>query len=151
MAYSQRQGQAAAVTAGRRRSCRISCAAARPARFAPTVLAESPYPTDRHFLCDRPGLRPSTGPRSPEHGAQSSLANFDLDKVDCLADVDILHVWRNPMRRIDSDDDFAMLIGPDTAARVLEIGVLDIDGDDPVAIHAMPLRPKFDRFLRGGG
>ena len=63
-------------------------------------------------------------------------------------DEDILHVWRNPMRRIDSDDDFAMLIGPDTAGRMLEVGVLDVDGDDPVAIHAMPLRPKFYEFLR---
>jgi hypothetical protein len=37
-------------------------------------------------------------------------------------DEDILHVWRNPMRRIDSDDDFAMLIGPDTAGRMVEVG-----------------------------
>jgi hypothetical protein len=63
-------------------------------------------------------------------------------------DEDILHVWRNPMRRIDSDDDFAMLIGPDTAGRMVEVGVLDVDGDDPVAIHAMLLRPKFYEFLR---
>jgi hypothetical protein len=26
-------------------------------------------------------------------------------------------------------------------------GVLDIDSDDPVTIHAMPLRQKFYRFL----
>ena len=26
-------------------------------------------------------------------------------------------------------------------------GVLDIEGDDPVVIHAQPLRPKFHRFL----
>jgi hypothetical protein len=52
------------------------------------------------------------------------------------------------MRRIDSDDDFAMLIGPDTAGRMVEVGVLDVDGDDPVAIHAMLLRPKFYEFLR---
>ena len=30
---------------------------------------------------------------------------------------------------------------------LLEIGVLDIDGDDPVVIHAMALRQKFYRFL----
>jgi hypothetical protein len=28
-----------------------------------------------------------------------------------------------------------------------EHGVVGIDGDDPVVIHAMPLRPKFYRFL----
>ena len=40
-----------------------------------------------------------------------------------------------------------MLIGPDSAGRMLEIGVLDLDDEDPVAIHAMPLRPKFRRVL----
>jgi hypothetical protein len=40
-----------------------------------------------------------------------------------------------------------MLIGPATDASMLEIGVLDLLGEDPVAIHAMPLRPKFHRFL----
>lgn len=64
-----------------------------------------------------------------------------------VADEGILHTWRNAIRRIDSDDDVVMLIGPDTAGRMLEVGVLDIDGDDAVAIHAMPLRPKFHRFL----
>lgn len=64
-----------------------------------------------------------------------------------VSDEDTLHAWRNAIRRIDSDDDFVMLVGPDTAGRMLEVGVLDIDGDDPVAIHSMPLRKKFERFL----
>jgi tRNA A37 N6-isopentenylltransferase MiaA len=34
--------------------------------------------------------------------------------------------------------------------RLLEIGVLDIAGNDPVAIHAMPLRRKFYKFLSDG-
>lgn len=45
------------------------------------------------------------------------------------------------------DDELTMLIGPATDGTLLEVGVLDLDGDDPVAIHAMPLRPKFYRFL----
>lgn len=40
-----------------------------------------------------------------------------------------------------------MLIGAAADGSLLEIGVLDLDGDDPVAIHAMALRPKFYRFL----
>lgn len=44
-------------------------------------------------------------------------------------------------------DDLTMLIGPAADGALLEIGVLDIDGDDPVVIHAMPLRRKFYRFL----
>lgn len=40
-----------------------------------------------------------------------------------------------------------MLIGPTFDGELLEVGVLDLDGDDPVAIHAMALRPKFYPFL----
>jgi len=39
-----------------------------------------------------------------------------------------------------------MLIGPARNGTLLEIGILDADGDDPVAIHAMPARPS---LLRG--
>jgi hypothetical protein len=40
-----------------------------------------------------------------------------------------------------------MLIGPGCDGALLEIGVLDIDGEDPVLIHAMALRPTFYQFL----
>lgn len=46
------------------------------------------------------------------------------------------------------DEELTMLIGPAPDGALLEIGVLDIDGDDPVVIHAMPLRQRFHRFLR---
>jgi hypothetical protein len=51
------------------------------------------------------------------------------------------------MRRVNLDDNLAMLIGPAANGALLEIGVLDIDGDDPVVIHADALRPKFYKFL----
>lgn len=44
-------------------------------------------------------------------------------------------------------DDLVMLIGPATYGSLLEIGVLDINGGDPVVIHAMRLRQKFFKFL----
>ena len=44
-------------------------------------------------------------------------------------------------------EDLTMLIGPAATGALLEIGVLDIEGDDPVVIHAMALRPTFHRFL----
>jgi hypothetical protein len=47
-----------------------------------------------------------------------------------------------------SDDELAMLIGPAGDGALLEVGVLDIDGEDPVLVHAMALRPMFYRFLR---
>jgi hypothetical protein len=64
-----------------------------------------------------------------------------------IADADITHAVRNAMRRIILDDDLTMLIGPTADGALLEIGVLDADGDDPVVIHAQPLRTKFYRFL----
>ncbi len=36
------------------------------------------------------------------------------------------------------DEDLTMLIGPASDGALLEIGVLDLEGDDPVIIHAMP-------------
>ena len=64
-----------------------------------------------------------------------------------IADPDIWHAARNAMRRILLDEDLTMLIGPTTDGALLEIGILDIEGDDPVVIHAQTLRPKFYRFL----
>ena len=45
------------------------------------------------------------------------------------------------------DDDLTMLVGPAPDGTVLEIGVLDLEGDDSVVIHAMPLRHKFYPLL----
>jgi len=64
-----------------------------------------------------------------------------------VGDADIGHAVRNALRWVDMDDDLTMLIGPACDGALLEIGVLDIAGDDPVVVHAMPLRRKFHRFL----
>ncbi len=68
-----------------------------------------------------------------------------------VPDLNILHAVRNAVRRIAMDEDLTMLIGAAPDGTILEVGVLDLDGDDPVVIHAMPLRPKFHRFLGQGG
>jgi hypothetical protein len=60
-----------------------------------------------------------------------------------VRDIDILHAVRNSLRWVGVDD-------ADRRAdrwRTPGGGVLDIDSDDPVTIHAMPLRQKFYRFL----
>ncbi len=64
-----------------------------------------------------------------------------------VADQDIQHSIRNALRRRDMGEKLTMLIGPASDGALLEIGVLDFDGDDPVVVHAMALRPKFYRFL----
>lgn len=50
-------------------------------------------------------------------------------------------------RRIVLDEELTMLIGAARDGSLLEVGVLGIDGDDPVVVHAMALRPKFHTFL----
>jgi hypothetical protein len=67
-----------------------------------------------------------------------------------IAEADLLHAVRNAVRRIVMDEDLTMLIGPASDGALLEVGVLGIDGDDPVVIHAMALRAKFHRFLGPG-
>jgi hypothetical protein len=65
-----------------------------------------------------------------------------------IADEDIVHAVRHGIRRIELDDDLSMLIGPAGDGALLEVGVLGLDGEDPVVVHAMALRAKFQRFLR---
>jgi hypothetical protein len=59
-----------------------------------------------------------------------------------IADDDMLHAYRNPIRVFDLDG-LTMLIGLDTAARLIEIGVSEAEGIEFI-VHAMPAR---DRFL----
>jgi len=59
-----------------------------------------------------------------------------------ITDSDMLHAFRNPIHIWEMDEGMTMLIGPDRAARLLEVGV--VDGDDgPVIVHAMRARDKF--------
>ncbi len=63
-----------------------------------------------------------------------------------IADPDIWHAVRNAMRRILLDDDLIMLIGPATDGALLEIGILDIEGDDPVVSTPSPYDPSSTAF-----
>jgi hypothetical protein len=61
-----------------------------------------------------------------------------------VSDDDILHGFNNPIRAHDLDEGLRMLIGPDRAGSLYEVGVVEsIDG--PVIVHAMLARPKYLR------
>lgn len=60
-----------------------------------------------------------------------------------VADDDILHAYRNPIRVFEFDG-LTMLIGADTAGRLLEIGTAAAEGIE-FLVHAMPARQKFLR------
>jgi hypothetical protein len=54
----------------------------------------------------------------------------------------------HPSSTVSESDDLIMIIGLACSGMPLEIGILGPASDDPVVIHAMWLRPKFQRFLR---
>ncbi len=61
-----------------------------------------------------------------------------------VGEEEILHAYRNPIRVWDLGDGFTMMIGPNAAAIILEVGY--IDGDTAaVIVHAMHAREKFLR------
>jgi hypothetical protein len=60
-----------------------------------------------------------------------------------ITDDDMLHAYRNPIR-VFALDDLTMLVGPDTAARLLEVGVVTGDRVEFI-VHAMPARERFVR------
>lgn len=63
-----------------------------------------------------------------------------------VTDLDIEHAVRMAWSQIDMGEGLTMVFGPSANGAPLEVGVLDIDGDDPAVIHAMPARAKFARF-----
>jgi hypothetical protein len=65
-----------------------------------------------------------------------------------IEDEDVWHAIRYMMRTLSESDDLIMVIGPARSGIPLEIGILGPASDDPVVIHAMRLRPKFQKFLR---
>jgi hypothetical protein len=60
-----------------------------------------------------------------------------------IADEDMFHALRNPIAQWRLDDDFTMRLGPARDGDLLEVGVLGIDTDDPVIVHAMRARPQY--------
>lgn len=62
-----------------------------------------------------------------------------------LADDDIRHALRSWIRVADEEDDVVLFLGPDRAARLIEVGVRN-DEDGVRIIHAM--RPARDHRFR---
>jgi len=66
-----------------------------------------------------------------------------------IADEDILHAVEHSMVVDDlgEDPDRWIVIGPDSAARLLEVIVLVTAEGDELIIHAMPLRAIYRKLL----
>ena len=61
-----------------------------------------------------------------------------------VGDETILHAFNHPIRVEDLDEGMTMLVGPDHAGNLYEIGVVS-SSDGPVVVHAMPARSKYLR------
>lgn len=55
----------------------------------------------------------------------------------------MLHAVRMVTAQWNLEDGFTMRVGPARDGTLLEIGVLGIDTDDPVIVHAMRARPRY--------
>jgi uncharacterized DUF497 family protein len=66
-----------------------------------------------------------------------------------LADADIHHAVDNALLIEDAgeDPDRWLVLGPDRAGNILEVVVLTTAEGAQLAIHAMPMRPRFRRLL----
>jgi len=66
-----------------------------------------------------------------------------------ISDDDIRHAFTNALAAITTHDqpDFTMIIGPDLAAQLLELGILASEDNDYV-IHAMPARTKYLKLIQ---
>jgi hypothetical protein len=62
-----------------------------------------------------------------------------------VADADILHAHRHPIKVVEQPDGIDMYIGGDRDGQLLEVGVIDSVGGLTLIIHAMPARPKYLR------
>jgi hypothetical protein len=59
-----------------------------------------------------------------------------------IVDADMLHAYDHPIRSADQEDGLTMLIGPDRAGTLLEVGVVT-GMRRPLIVHAMPARLNF--------
>jgi hypothetical protein len=67
-----------------------------------------------------------------------------------VADEDILHAIDHALaiEDIGEDPDRWLVLGPDRAINMLEVVVLVTSEGTQLAIHAMPMRPIYERLLR---
>ena len=67
-----------------------------------------------------------------------------------VADEDIQHAAENAMAIEDQNDDTRLYLGPARNAELLEVVTIVRDDGSELAIHAMPMRAKYQRLLPGG-
>jgi hypothetical protein len=81
-------------------------------------------------------------------GYPDKVKIFEDARKHGIADEDMVHAARLPLKDWDLDDDAIMRVGPARDGRLLEIGIAGIDTEEPVIFHAMECRDRFHPYLR---
>jgi hypothetical protein len=66
-----------------------------------------------------------------------------------IADEDIGHAVRNAMSIDEQPDDVHLYLRPARDATLLEVAAIVRSDETELAIHAMRMRPKYERLLTG--
>lgn len=66
-----------------------------------------------------------------------------------IADDDVRHAVQNAMALDEMDDDARLYLGPSRSGALLEVITLVREDGSELAIHAMPMRPKYQRLVPG--
>jgi hypothetical protein len=64
-----------------------------------------------------------------------------------ITDEDIEHAVRHAIATDDQDHDTRLYLGPARNAQLLEVVTIVRDDDSELAIHAMKMRPAYQRLL----
>jgi hypothetical protein len=68
-----------------------------------------------------------------------------------VVDDDIVHAIAHALAVGEQDDGKVLYLGPDRAGNLLEVVSIARDDGSEIVIHAMPMRSKYEPFLRGEG
>jgi hypothetical protein len=68
-----------------------------------------------------------------------------------IVDDDIVHAVDHALAIGEHDDGKVLYLGPDRAGNLLEVVSVARDDGSEIVIHAMPMRSKYEPFLRGEG
>lgn len=106
-------------------------------------LFQTPARGSAQRFCDPPAGKPLTAAAKP---AQRRTPGATPGRTRMQPQPRAAYRWGHIMRRVVLEEELLMLIGSATDGALLEIGVLDLDSEDPMIINAMPLRRMFYRF-----
>lgn len=67
-----------------------------------------------------------------------------------IADADIEHAMTHALAIDDQEDDTRLYLGPSRSGDLLEVVTIVRHDDSELAIHAMKMRPHYQRLLPGG-